>query len=630
MSVKILFRAGLLLGSCLSAAFAQEPAAAPAAAEAAYNRACAACHVPAPPLTMPGAAPAPAAPPPPSADAKAPTRDVLRQFTPEAILNALTNGKMQLQGAALSAAERRAVAELVTGKTLLASMPAAQLNLCRAAPPMGPPAAPGWNGWGNGLTNTRFQPLARGGLSAADLPRLTLRWAFGYANVSSARAQPALVGGRLFVASENGEVLALDPKTGCAIWRFRAQSGVRTALIVGRYRSRAGRMRYAVYFGDTRANAYAVDAQSGRQIWSRKVDPHPVAGITGALAVHDGRVFVPVQGVAEETMGGTRKGYECCTFRGSLVALDAGTGAVLWKTYTVGESRPRARNSDGVQMYGPAGGSIWSSPTVDARRGLVYVSTGDSYADPAQPMTDAVLALELGTGAIRWVRQVLQADTWALGCPPSSPDNPACPAKLGPDFDFSAAAALVSVQGRDLLVIPQKSGIAYALDPDHDGQILWQYRYGQGSAMGGQWGGAIDAEKAYFGVADLLTQQPGGLHAVNLADGRPVWTMPPQPKLCGDKRGCIAGQGGALTAIPGAVLSGGMDGAVRAYSSSDGSILWLFDTNREFATVNAVKASGGGMDGAGIIVAAGMLFVNSGNGGLVGPPGNVLLAFGID
>jgi polyvinyl alcohol dehydrogenase (cytochrome) len=385
-----------------------------------------------------------------------------------------------------------------------------------------------------------------------------------------------------------------------------------------------------VYFGDSRANVYAVDANTGEQVWTRKVDEHRSAAITGAPTVHGGRVYVGVQGLSEEGQGGNAK-YECCTFRGSVSALDANTGQVLWKTYTIEEPRPRAKNKNGVQQWGPAGGGIWSSPTIDPKRNMVYVATGNNYADPSQPTTDAVLALDMNSGTRKWVNQLTPNDNWTLGCGPVNPDNANCPATLGPDFDFSASPSLVTVNGRDLLVLPQKSGMAYALDPDSEGHKVWEYRIGQGSGLGGQWGGAVDGQNAYFGVSDLLTQKPGGIRAVNLATGQLVWSVEPQTRLCDtSKPTCRASQGAAVTAIPGAVFSGSLDGGMRAYSTTDGSILWTFDTNKEFQTVNGVKANGGGLEGPGPIVAGGMLFFNSGYGGFVGNPGNVLLAFGID
>jgi polyvinyl alcohol dehydrogenase (cytochrome) len=245
-------------------------------------------------------------------------------------------------------------------------------------------------------------------------------------------------------------------------------------------------------------------------------------------------------------------------------------------------------------------------------------------------MANAVVALDINTGVVKWVNQTTPNDSWTMGCAPKNPDNPACPETLGPDHDFSASPTLATVNGRELIVLPQKSGMAFAMDPDDEGKIVWQTRIGRGSGLGGQWGASVDEQNAYIGVSDLQTQQPGGMRALRLSDGAMVWSVDPQPRLCGEARTCRAAQGGATTTIPGAVLSGSLDGGMRAYSTKDGSILWMFDSNREFQTVNGVKATGGGIEGPGAIVGEGMLFFNSGYGGILGRPGNVLLAFGLD
>jgi polyvinyl alcohol dehydrogenase (cytochrome) len=248
----------------------------------------------------------------------------------------------------------------------------------------------------------------------------------------------------------------------------------------------------------------------------------------------------------------------------------------------------------------------------------------------------------LKTGKIRWVNQIMP-DTWILGCapppagaPPAAAgakfgDNPNCPKDVGPDFDFSASPMLVTkANGKDVLVATQKSGVGYALDPDKRGKILWQYRWGKGSPVGGVWGATSDGARAYFDVADQLTPAPGGVHAVDLTTGQRVWYAPPEPPVCRAGPGCSAAQSAALTSIPGVVFAGSADGAVRAYASETGKILWTYDTNRDFATVNNVKANGGSIDGPGPVVADGMLYVTSGNAGFVGTPGNVLLAFGLE
>ena len=255
--------------------------------EAVFKQSCASCHR--------------------EGQSDAPTRDALRQMTPEAIYNALTLGRMILQATALSDDERKAVSVFLTGRPFAPPSPPVVLNRCTSSPPMrDPSSAGGWNGWGNGVANTRFQSAANGGLTAADLPKLKLKWAFGYSVVTSARAQPIVAGGRLFVASENMEIHALDPKTGCTHWTYKAQAGVRTALSAGPYKG-ASESGYAVYFGDSRANVYALDANSGKEIWVRKVDEHRSAAITGAPTVYGGKVFVGVQGLSEEGQGGNAK-----------------------------------------------------------------------------------------------------------------------------------------------------------------------------------------------------------------------------------------------------------------------------------------------------------------------------------
>ena len=480
---------------------------------------------------------------------------------------------------------------------------------------------PQWNGWGAGVTNTRFQPAEHARLEAADVPRLQLKWAFGYARSTAAQSQPAVVGGRLFVASERGVIYALDAKTGCTHWTYEAQSGVRSAMTVGRLSDG----RHALFFGDFGANVYALDPATGAELWQRDVEDHAGARITGAPVFYEGRLFVPVSSLEELLAADPR--YPCCTFRGSIVALDATTGDVAWKSYTIPEApSPRGRNPDGASLMGPSGAAVWSAPTVDAGRRLVYAATGNAYTAPAASTSDAIVAFDLDTGALRWTNQLTPADAFILNC---EGDNPNCPEDDGPDFDFGASPVLVTMtDGRDLLVIGQKSGVGYGLDPDRDGAIVWQYRVGAGSALGGiEWGFAVDGEKAYFANSDYLTPEPGGLAAVRLRTGELVWYAEPHAPVCD---GCSPAQLAAVTAIPGVVFSGAYDGSFRAYSTEDGSLLWEQDTNGNYYTVNGVPGRGGSLNGPGPVVVDGMVYVNSGYAAFGGRPGNVLLAFGLD
>ncbi len=380
------------------------------------------------------------------------------------------------------------------------------------------------------------------------------------------------------------------------------------------------------------ATAYALDASTGKQLWHIKVDEHPYAGSTGSPTLYDGRLYVPTSGVGEEGRGG-QAGYECCTFRGSVTALDASTGRVIWKSYAIPEApTPRGDNGQGGRTWGPSGGGIWSAPTVDAKRHVIYVATGNAYSGPQTPTTDAVLALDMQTGKILWSTQPIAEDVFAGGCPrDKNTANPNCPEELGPDADFSDSPILATrSSGKDILIIQQKAGIAYGFDPDARGALVWQYRTGDGSSLGGQWGGAVDGKRAYFGVADTLSPKPGGIRAVDIDTGKELWSRGPADKLCGTQHGCSSSQGAAVTAIPGVVFSGSSDGGLRAYAAKDGKLIWQFDTNQTFETVNGVPAHGGAMDGPGAIVVGGMLYLNSGYVSLIGRPGNVLLAFSIE
>jgi polyvinyl alcohol dehydrogenase (cytochrome) len=559
-----------------------------------------------------------------AADSRAPALETLRARTPEAIIEALVNGAMRPQGSRMSGAERRVVAEFAAGRPMAGDVAGSSTGRCPATVPASSDPGAAWAGWSPGPTNTRFQPRGQAGLAAADIRRLTLKWAFGFPDASSAWSQPTMVGGRVFVGSQNGTVYALDAKTGCIHWTFAAGGGVRTAVTV--MPTTAGQL--AAYFGDTAANVYALDARSGKALWVRKVDDHPLARVTGSPVVHQNRVFAPVSSY-EESQGADPQ-YGCCTFRGSLVALDAATGTVVWQTYMIPEApKPRGTSSAGVTLWGPAGSAIWSAPAIDVKRGALYLATGNAYSGPAHASSNAVVALDLDSGRIRWQRQFTPNDVYLTGC---RPGNANCPETNGPDFDFGSPPILATDgRGRDLIVIGQKSGVAHAIDPEKSGEIVWQYRAGRGGVLGGiEWGSAADDARAYFAVSDITLPQPGGLHAVMLATGERAWLTPPPPPKCGSGRGCNAAQSAAVTAIEGAVFSGSNDGVLRAYTSADGSVLWEFDTNREFQTVNGVPARGASMIGPGPAVAGGMLFVGSGYGAFGGRAGNVLLAFGFD
>jgi len=563
---------------------------------------------------------------------RAPSRAQLRELTPERILFALESiaSPMSSQGLARTPAERRALASYVSSKPFGTEKPPDLDRIgCKEASNFSTPlAGPSWNGW-SVPTNSRFQQASAAGLDPNQVSQLKLKWAFAYPGDIMAYSQPTVVGGRVFVGSEGRRVYSLNAETGCVYWSFAADAGVRAAITIGSLNNATS---YAAYVADLSANVYALDATTGKLLWKVRVDQHPAARVTGAPRLYSGTLYVPVASLEEAS--GSLAEYECCTFRGSVVALDAATGKQIWKTYTIPE-QPRAvgKNKKGVRQLGPSGVGVWSSPTIDADHKALYIATGDNYSSPTTKTSDAIIAFDLQSGRMLWARQLLQSDAWNIAC--LQPDTTNCPANAGPDFDFGSSPILVNLpNGRRALLAGQKSGMVHAVDPDREGEILWQVRAGRGGVVGGiEWGPAVDDKNIYVAVSDaqllpagVSPKGGGGLLALQLADGKQVWRIEPPP-CPEDRKGCSPGQSAAVTVIPGVVFSGSLDGHLRAYSTADGQVVWDFDTAREFTTVNGVAGRGGAINGPGATVVGGMLFVNSGYGFLGQMPGNVLLAF---
>lgn len=569
-----------------------------------------------------------------SAKTRAAAPAALRLMSPENILRSLESGRMKDQGTLLTAAQKRTISEFLAGKPFGQDTQPAKTSLCTNPKAPFALASSDWNGWSPDLDNARFQPAEHAGLSADQVPRLKLKWAFVFPNAPLSWGQPTVAGGRIFVPGANRLVYSLDAGTGCQYWTFESETPARTAIFVAQLPGEP--KRYAAFFGDQKANAYAVDAATGELLWKVHIDAHPKAKIVGALQYYEGRVFVPLTGGEEVGLGDK---YECCTSRGGIVALDAATGKQIWKTYSIAEDpHPTTKTAAGVQNWGPSGASIWSAPTIDAKRRIIYAGTGDNFSEPDTKTSDAVLAFDLDSGKLLWSSQLTEHDVFNIVCA-----GQGCGEHLGPDVDIGASPILVTLAGgKRLLLISQKSGVASALDPDRNGKVLWQTKVGRGGRLGGiQWGSAYDGKNMYAAVSDIahtqssgigrMTADPkagGGLFALNVETGAKVWAAP--PAVCGDRPSCSPAQSAAISVIPGAVFSGGVDGRLRAYSTADGKVIWEFDTVQEFTGVNGVKGKGGAMDGAGPTISGGMLFVGSGYGVWGGLPGNVLLAFSVD
>jgi polyvinyl alcohol dehydrogenase (cytochrome) len=547
---------------------------------------------------------------------------------PERILEALTTGVMKEVGDMLTEQQRRLVSESVAGRLLGTSASGeakAMPNVCATNAPLADPVAgASWNGWGADVANTRYQAARGAGLTAAQVPQLTLKWAFGFPNGTSSYGQPTVVSGRVFVGADTGYVYSIDAKTGCVYWSFQTKAGVRNAPTVAPI-SGQGQTRYAVYFGDVKANVYALDAQTGAQLWLTHVEQHYTSRVTGAPTYAGGRLFVPIS--SWEEFSARTPDYPCCTSRGALAALDANTGRQLWKTYVVDEPKPTKLNARGVQQWAPAGASVWNAPTVDVQRQAVYIGTGDATTFPAAKTSDAVMAFDINTGAVKWSYQVHENDSFLVGCQGNNlTEN--CPQVQGPDWDIPASVILRDVPGTGgFLLVGTKPGDILALDPDKGGALRWRMNVNgtlagngplpQGAPRSGVlWGFAADDQTAYFGLTGAA------IAAVDIKSGALKWQVHP---LGADSRVSF---GSATTVIPGVLFQGGSDGSLLALSTTDGSKLWQFETNRTFDAVNKTPTKGGSISAPGPTVAGGMVLVGSGYAVLGGTPGNALLAFG--
>jgi polyvinyl alcohol dehydrogenase (cytochrome) len=575
--------------------------------------------------------------------ARVPSLATIKAMSGDAIYIALTNGVMKSRAEGLSTPELFALIGYIapTGGTQAAATPKFTPTCKGEGAFRADAKLPQWNGWSTSLTNSRFQDAGSAGLTASDVPKLKLKWAFNLGDVTTARSQPAIVGGRVFIATTTGAVYSLDADTGCTRWGYQAgKAGIRSGLTVGEANGTP-----AVFFGDTGANIYALNAQTGEPIWKVRPADHFASMATAAPRYYKGVIYQPFASF-EEVMGPDPK-YGCCTFRGSVVALDAGTGKKIWQTFTILEAaKPMRKNPAGTQQFGPSGAAVWSTPTIDEQLGVLYVATGDNYSDPPSNTSDAILAMQLKTGELLWSKQLTENDAYNTACGNPQPGN--CPEAKGPDHDFGQPPILVNLgDGKRALVIGQKSGMVHGVDPDEKGKILWQTRAGEGGALGGsQWGSASDGQNMYVAISDIrmgavadpkspqgyrLITDPkkgGGLHALDLKTGKIVWSA--KPAACDAGRsGCSPAQSAAVSAIPGVVFSGAIDGHLRAYSAASGEVLWDVDTARVFDTVNGKAAHGGSLDVSGAAVVDGMVFVNSGYGQWGGMPGNVLLAFSV-
>lgn len=554
----------------------------------------------------------------------------------------MTDGKMKAQAAMLDEKQRGQLVDYIAGRQMLDER---WIDAMRCAGPV-PAARRGKSGEGGasvlgfGFTrdNARHLTRTQAGLGTADVPGLELAWALVFPRTSTMRAQPAVVGNVVYLpVGDEARLFAIDVggEMPCFRWVYASDTPLRTGAGYGVLADG----RPVLAFSDVASWVHLLDARTGKLLWKKPVGRWDLSNTTGTPLVFGNRVYVPIS--ASEINFGGEDAHECCKTHGMFRALDARSGRIVWTYETMPDAKPVRDRGDGKMLWGPSGAPIWTSPALDSGRGLLYVGTGEATSAPAWETTDAILALDMRTGRLRWRFQATPDDVFLTSCM-RWPQGLNCP-KEGRmlDHDFGASPVLAKLaDGREVLFAGQKSGMLWALDPD-TGRLLWNREFGKGSPIGGiHWGLAFDGRSVFVPVHKFPDEhgedanQVPGLHGVDAISGQVRWSYISEADCSGDRKQrvptCAAniGLSGAPSVIDGAVFQGSVDGWLRAFDARSGQLLWSFDTARPFRGVNGVDGHGGAIDNASIVAANGQVFVNSGYGLMGGQrAGNVFLAF---
>jgi polyvinyl alcohol dehydrogenase (cytochrome) len=576
--------------------------------ETLYNQYCAMCH------TAP-------------TDDRTPRRDALASYTANSVFRALTEGVMAPQGAALSNEQRIALAEHLTGSELQVENVAGLARCEQSMPGLDTGAAGNWNGWGNGLSNPRYQTAAGTSIGAPNIADLELVWAFGLDNASVARAQPSVISDVMFMGSTTGTVYALDLASGCAFWTYDAAQEVRAGIPI----VNSSEHGLVAVVADVSNHLHILKATTGELLWTSPVDPHPYARSTGSPVVYGDRIFVPVS--SAEVAAAGRPDHHCCTFRGNVAAFDLNSGDKLWHTYIMDEAVQVGVNSVGNPVMAPSGAPIWQAPSIDPERGVVYAGSGQNYTRPTSNSSDAVIAFDMQSGDIRWIHQTMGDDAFTMACAMGG-SHPNCPS-AGPDVDIGAPIVTTTLSnGQDVVVAGTKGAVVVALDPDRQGELLWSTRVGRGGALGGiHWGMSFNGDILYVpvsdrgGVNDAATPRQPGLHAIDMKTGEVLWYAPAPQRCVDGVEACMDAYSGPVTSTDGLVIASSLSGYLFAHDAHTGELVWEYNTVQDYNTINGITARGGAIDATGPVLSGDYMIVSSGYATFSQMPGNAVLVF---
>ncbi len=587
-----------------------------------YDKACAACH------NNPK-------------ETKAPALDTLKAMRFQTISYAISEGKMQTQASGLNTEEKFQLVDFLVGRDATSDDWTTTL-MCPKDRNLNITTAPSVAHFGFNNENHRALTKEQAGLSTSDFSNLELAWSIAFPKATTMRSQAAVVGTTLFLpVADASKVFAIDiAGTPCLQWVYSSPAPMRSSAAFGELSDG----RKVIATADLASVVHLIDATTGEGIWTQNVAVSQYSVTTGTPVIFDDKVIVPVSQY-EISLGANPK-HECCKSHGAVTAINALTGEKTWTAHTMPNAQPIRDRGDGQMIWGPSGAPIWGSPAIDEKRGLIYVGTGEATSEPAHKNTDAILAIDLKDGSIKWSFQATANDIFVMGCGPTR-GGPNCPkpeTTVARDVDFGAQPIIAkNSKGKDIILAGQKAGTVWALDPDNNGEVIWRTGIGEGSPLGGiHWGIAFDGKQVFapinrpygFGPTPNIDKSlKPGMYTLDVDTGDILWRYNPEPDCSGDRkermRGCQnnIGFSGAPTIIDGAIVTGSLDGFLRAIDRKTGKLLWQFDTAQTFETINKINGKGGSIDNASIVAANGYLFVNSGYGMFGQTPGNVMLAF---
>lgn len=552
---------------------------------------------------------------------ESPSRENIEQMGRSRLAFSLREGKMQIYTQEMSADE---VTELIDYLAKEQEQTIDSYGFCKDLPISSEVVV---SHWGLDHRNTRYQ--TKSSINSSNVGSLQLKWVFGIPNTSEVRSYPAVSTDTIFLPTTSNSLYAIDRDLGCIKWVYTNSAPFRTSAHLATIDDQP-----VIAVGDQQMTYHLVNALTGEKIWQKPLALFPVSMATGAPAILDNDLYIPISSFEIAVAMNPR--YSCCTSHGAVTKLNALTGEQLWLTRTVREAKKTKLNKVGTQMYGPSGAPVWTSPAIDIERNQLYIGTGENTSSPATDKSDAILALDLDTGAINWVFQATPKDAFNMACGRWGDGDANCPDEKGPDFDFGGSPVIVTTpKGKDLILAGQKSGDVWALNPDN-GELVWRRKLSPGSALGGiHWGTAVVDNVLVVPVADPW-QVPGhnpGVFGLDIETGNILWEQKgnydcPETSFFGNNDCERPHRFSAATSAVGDIaFAGSLKGDVYAIRASDGEIVWEYQTNQEFDSVNAIDAKGGSIDNPGVAIAGSQVMVLSGYGQFGQEGGNALLMF---